>query len=100
MRNSVAPSAVDGVSVNVRTPRNRPSGIPPVHTIRCGGWNSATVSGNARPGLIGTNSFILRPGAMSPSTRSTAGFHSGYPDASVRISHTFSGAAAMRALDS
>src|SRR5262249_36156329 len=48
--NSVTPPAF-GARVNVRTPLNRPSGIPPDQTIRRPGTNSVTLTGNARPGL-------------------------------------------------
>jgi hypothetical protein len=37
--------------VKVRTPLNKPNGMPPDQTIFWAGENSVTFTGNARPGL-------------------------------------------------
>src|SRR5258708_21855077 len=59
--------APSGVSVNVRTPLNRPSGMPPAHTIRLAGVNSATFTGNARFGFAAETTLIFSPGSTRPS---------------------------------
>jgi hypothetical protein len=82
MAKDVAPPAA-GVSVKVRTPRKRPRGMPPCHTMRSFGTSSLTVTGNARSGLTVATTLIFLPSAISPSTRTTVGFQSGYWAASV-----------------
>ena len=74
--NSTPPSR-RGVSVNVRSPLNSPSGMPPRQTICVVGSNCETFTGNARPGLIVTCTVTRSPGAMRPSTFVTVGFHFG-----------------------
>jgi len=69
------PPSVPGARVKVRTPLNRPSGMPPLQVIRWPGLNSVTLTGNARPGLALEATLIFRPGAMAPSTRSTPESH-------------------------
>jgi DNA-binding transcriptional ArsR family regulator len=89
----VAPSS--GVSVNVRTPLNRPSGMPPLQVMRSAGENSVTLTGNARPGLASETTLIFSRGAIRPSTRTTPESQSGYDAASVRIPQTTSGRASI-----
>jgi hypothetical protein len=72
--NRVAPS-VPGARVKVRTPLNRPRGIPPLQVIRLPGVTSVTLTGKARPGLTLDTTLIFSPGAMLPSTRSTPESH-------------------------
>ena len=93
MSNSVPPSF--GVSRYVRTPLNRPSGIPPVHTIRWGGSNALTRTGNARPGLSVVYTRSFPPGAMAPSTFSIVGFQVVHWAPSIRTAQTASGGAPM-----
>src|SRR4051812_20875205 len=84
-----------GVSVKVRSPLNRPSGIPPDQIVRSYGRSSVTVTGNARPRLIFEKTLILAPSAISPTTRSTPESQVEYPDASVRTAQTPSGLASI-----
>jgi hypothetical protein len=74
MVNRVEPS-VPETRVKVRTPLNRPSGMPPLRVIRWPGVNSVTFTGKARPGLALDTTLIFSPGAMLPSTRSTPESH-------------------------
>jgi hypothetical protein len=60
-----------GASVNVRTPLNSPSGIPPDQTIRRPGSKTTTSTGKAHPGLTFEKTVIFSSGAIRPSTRST-----------------------------
>src|SRR4029453_11538106 len=57
--NRVAPS-VPAAKVKVRTPLNRPSGMPPFQVIRWPGLNSVT--GKVRPGLALETTLIVCPG--------------------------------------
>jgi hypothetical protein len=59
--------------------------------MRLGGANSATLTGNARPGLILAWTVIRSPGAMWPSILSTVLFQEGYRAASVRRAQMRSG---------
>src|SRR4029450_1330766 len=78
--NRVAPS-VPGARVKVRTPLNRPSGMPPLQVIRWPGLNSVTLTGKVRPGLALETTLIVSPGTMAPSTRSTPESHTWQPGA-------------------
>jgi hypothetical protein len=57
-------------SMKMRTPRKRPRGMPPCHTMRSHGTSSLTVTGNARSGLTVATTLIFLPSAMSPSMSS------------------------------
>jgi hypothetical protein len=72
--NRVAPS-VPAARVKVRTPLNRPSGMPPLQVIRWPGLNSVTLTGKARPGSALETTLSLFPGVMLPSTRSIPESH-------------------------
>jgi hypothetical protein len=61
--------------------------------MRSHGTSSLTVTGNARSGLTVATTLIFLPSAMSPSTRTTVGFHSGYWAASVSKAQTSLGEA-------
>ena len=65
------------VSRKVRTPRNRPSGMPPAQVMRWPGTRSVTVTGKARPGLASETTLILSPSAIVPSTLRTPESHAG-----------------------
>ena len=69
----VPPSS--GASVNVRTPLNSPSGMPPDHAIARSGSNRVTLTGNARPGLASETTLTFSPGAIAPSTFCTPESH-------------------------
>src|SRR3954470_8579077 len=72
--------------------------MPPRHTIWRGASSVATVTGNARPGLMVTWRVTRSPGAIRPSTFVTVGFQRGYCAASVRIDQILSGVARMTVL--
>jgi hypothetical protein len=74
MVNRVVPS-LPGARVKVRTPLNRPRGMPPLEVIRRPGVSSVTLTGKARPGLALETILSLLPGAMLPSTRSIPESH-------------------------
>src|SRR5215204_2604919 len=67
MVNRVVPS-VPGARVKVRTPLNRPSGMPPLQVIRWPGVKSVTLTGKARPGLALDHLDLLPrgDGALDP----------------------------------
>ena len=77
--------------MKVRSPLNKPSGMPPDQTMRFAGVNSATLTGNARPGLTLACTVIRSPGAMSPLILETVLFQAGYRAASVRRAQMRSG---------
>ncbi|MGZ8606913.1 MAG: hypothetical protein ACXWXQ_07705 [Actinomycetota bacterium] len=56
-------------------PRNRPSGIPPVHVMDLGGSNVVTFTGNARFGFATDTTVIFSPCAIVPSRRTTPESH-------------------------
>ncbi len=89
-----------GLNWKVLTPLNRPSGIPPLQTIRRGGSSSLTVTGKARFGFASEVTLIRSPRAIRPSTETTPESQLGICAASVRISQTRSGVASISALDS
>jgi hypothetical protein len=95
MENSTSPFK-PGVSVNVRCPLKSPSGMPPVQTMLRGGSNSATVTGNARPGLIFGCTVTRSPRAILPSTFSTVLFHRVNLAASVSKAQMRSGVARIK----
>ena len=65
MVNSVPPELF-AVSVYVRTPLNRPSGVPPVNSRLPGPANLVTVTGNVRPGATFDWILSFLPSAIVP----------------------------------
>jgi DNA-binding transcriptional ArsR family regulator len=94
----VAPPS--GVSVNVRSPLKRPSGMPPVQVILSSGLSSVTFTGNARFGLTSEVTFSLAPGSIRPSSCFTLESQDVYAGASVRIAQIAPGSASISAVDS
>ncbi len=61
----------------MRTPRNRPSGIPLDQTISRDGSILATFSLKVLFGLAVETSSIVLPGSIAPRSDTTEGFHVG-----------------------
>src|SRR5262249_27576079 len=77
-------------------PREQPQGQA-THSMREG--DSKTVTRNVTVRIAPLPTFtrarMRSPNAMRPSMATISGFHSAYPGALIRISHTVSGAARM-----
>src|ERR1700689_3638333 len=88
---NAVPPVPSGDTLKVRTPRNRPRGIPPLNRSRAGGSKSVTLTGKARPGAAWDRIVIFSPGAIRPSTPSTPESHDGQAAPSASTAHTASG---------
>ena len=90
---SVPPAA--GVNVKFRTPRKRPAGRPPSHTIRSGASIAVILVLKPRSGTASDQRVNVSPGSIRPSMRWMPVSAAISRSPSVRAAQTTAGSAAM-----